>query len=86
MMVSTILAGVKHASGLSPDLDRISEPNIRNLVRQYLNAGDYVFNAGVSFAQNSDYFRATGTPGHASLFAKDGSHLPQYPGPNESRW
>lgn len=84
MMISTILAGVKHATGLSLDIDRITEANIRNGVQQYLNAGDYLFNAGVSFAQNSNYFRAAGTSGHFSLFNEDGSHIRQIPPPGRS--
>lgn len=84
MMVSTVLAGIKHATGLSPDLERISEPSIRSGVQQYLNAGDYVFGAAVSFAQNSNYFRAYASSGHVSLFGEDGNHLRQFPSPPKS--
>ncbi|WFD45184.1 hypothetical protein MPSI1_003862 [Malassezia psittaci] len=86
VMISTVLAGVKHASGLSPDLERISEPNVRGFIRQYLNLGDYVFNSGVAFAQSSDYFRATGSQNRVPMLGDDAPHLRQFQRATDGRW
>lgn len=80
MMFSTVLAGIKYASGVSPDVAKIGEPTIRTGVQQYLNAGDYLFGYAMTWAQHSSYFTnmAKANVGHTSAFAHDGSHLPQY--------
>ena len=39
LMVSTILAGIKQTSGITPDITQVSEPNVRQAVYYYLSAG-----------------------------------------------
>lgn len=65
LMVSTVLAGVKRASGLSPDTERFMEPNVKMALQKYLAAGDFIFDSTLSFAQNSQFFHA---PPELSLF------------------
>lgn len=58
LMVSTVLAGIKHASGLTVDVNQISEPNVRNAMHYYLSAGEMLFDKARSYAQGSSYFRS----------------------------
>lgn len=73
MMVSTVLAGIKHTSGLTPDLTRIEEPNIRGVLQKYLDAGNFCFETALSMAQGSNYFRLA-TP-ELSLFGDSHRHV-----------
>lgn len=73
MMVSTVLAGIKHTSGLTPDVARINEPTVRHVAEKYLEAGDFCFETALSMAQGSNYFRLA-TP-ELSLFGDSHRHL-----------
>ncbi|WFD34315.1 hypothetical protein MCUN1_001154 [Malassezia cuniculi] len=73
MMVSTVLSGIKHTSGLSLDLTRVDEPTIRRILEKYLEAGDFCFETALSMAQGSSYFRLA-TP-ELSLFGDTHRHV-----------
>ena len=73
MMVSTVLAGIKHSSGLTPDLTRVEEPTIRNALQKYLDAGNFCFETALSLAQGSNYFHLA-TP-ELSLFGDTHRHV-----------
>jgi len=57
MMVSTIFAGIKRSTGLEPDTSRVTEPTVRTALEKYFAAGDFLFESGLSFVQNSNMFR-----------------------------
>lgn len=79
LMVSTILAGVKHSTGTTLDTTKVTEPNVRSAVQYYLSAGEFLFNRAVSFAQGSQFFRPAEPINPLSIFNQDSSsNLRQY--------
>ncbi|WFD21208.1 hypothetical protein MCAP1_003469 [Malassezia caprae] len=71
LMVSTILAGIKQTSGITPDITQVSEPNVRQAVHYYLSAGEYIFDKALAFAQSSSHFRPAEPINPLSLFNKE---------------
>lgn len=71
LMVSTILAGIKQTSGITPDITQVSEPNVRQAVYYYLSAGEYIFDKALAFAQSSSHFRPAEPINPLSLFNKE---------------
>lgn len=79
LMVSTILAGVKHSSGVTIDVTKVTEPNVRSALQHYLSAGEFIFDKTLSLAQSSQYFRAAEPVNPLSLFNNEtSSPLRQY--------
>ncbi|KAK0539272.1 hypothetical protein OC834_000123 [Tilletia horrida] len=56
VMVSTILAGVKRTSGLSPDLTKIPEGTPRDVTGKFLGFGEFTFDSLMAAAHASSYF------------------------------
>ena len=79
LMVSTILAGVKHSTGATIDTTKVTEPNVRNAVQYYLSAGEFVFDKAVALAQGSQFFRPAEPINPLSIFSQDSApNLRQY--------
>ncbi|PKI82613.1 hypothetical protein MVES_003404 [Malassezia vespertilionis] len=80
MLVSTVLAGIKHTSGLAVNVDAIPEQNVRGVLRSLLGAGEYLFESSLSFAQNSKYFHVVNPARQLSFFARnEPPHMQQFP-------
>lgn len=60
--ISTILAGVKRATGFAPNVYMIQDHSIRSLLESYFSLGDTVFGMISGFVVNSRYFRRTLPP------------------------
>ncbi|KAF8631211.1 hypothetical protein AX15_002542 [Amanita polypyramis BW_CC] len=46
-LISAFLAGVKRTTGLTPALSQIANKDIRQLMRSYLEMGEYVFDFAI---------------------------------------
>ncbi|KZT26909.1 DUF1748-domain-containing protein [Neolentinus lepideus HHB14362 ss-1] len=58
ILISAFLAGVKRNTGLTPALHQVPNKDIRQLLRSYLEAGEYVFDfAVVIFGRSSSFER-----------------------------
>ncbi|CAE6439306.1 unnamed protein product [Rhizoctonia solani] len=55
-MFSAFLAGVQRSTGISPNLNRIKNKDLRNFVKTYLEFGEYVFDFSVVFFGRSEFF------------------------------
>ncbi|ORY34046.1 hypothetical protein BCR39DRAFT_518240 [Naematelia encephala] len=55
--ISTILAGVKKATGFAPQTDHIKDTSIRHFLESYFSIGDTVFGMVCGYVVNSGYFR-----------------------------
>ncbi|RDB30990.1 hypothetical protein Hypma_000115 [Hypsizygus marmoreus] len=62
VLLSTVVAGVRRSSGLSPDASAISNPTVRSVAESFLGAGETVFNVIQSTAVNSSYFKKDPRP------------------------
>ncbi|KIL68171.1 hypothetical protein M378DRAFT_158705 [Amanita muscaria Koide BX008] len=56
VLVSAFLAGVKRTTGLTPALSQISNKDVRQLMRSYLEIGEYVFDFAIVFLGRSSKF------------------------------
>ncbi|KAF9008849.1 DUF1748-domain-containing protein [Cyathus striatus] len=56
LLISAFLAGIKRTTGLTPALHRVANKDIRQLLRSYLETGEYVFDFAVVFFGRSDSF------------------------------
>ncbi|OWB79844.1 hypothetical protein B5S32_g4083 [[Candida] boidinii] len=56
-LVSTVLAGVKRSTGLTPNLDSIQDENIKGFGQKYLGVGEYCYDSSVAFMSASSYFQ-----------------------------
>ncbi|RCK57784.1 hypothetical protein Cantr_00224 [Candida viswanathii] len=55
-LVSGFLAGIKRTTGLTPDLDRIENKDVRYYTGKYLNFGETVLDNTAAFLGNTQYF------------------------------
>jgi len=58
LLVSAFLAGIKRTTGLTPRLSDVPNKDVRQLLRSYLEFGEYVFDfAVVIFGRSSSFER-----------------------------
>ncbi|THH33745.1 hypothetical protein EUX98_g476 [Antrodiella citrinella] len=58
LLVSAFLAGVKRSTGLTPKLSDVPNKDIRQLLRSYLEIGEYMFDfAVVVFGRSTSFER-----------------------------
>jgi hypothetical protein len=58
LLISAFLAGVKRTTGLTPALSQVPNKDVRQLLRSYLELGEYVFDfAVVIFGRSSSFER-----------------------------
>ncbi|KAF5364073.1 hypothetical protein D9756_000578 [Leucocoprinus leucothites] len=58
MLLSAFLAGVKRTTGLTPALSQVPNKDIRQILRSYLEFGEYIFDfAVVIFGRSSSFER-----------------------------
>lgn len=56
-LFSTCLAGIKRNTGLTPKLDTIQEPNMKEYASKYLNLGESLFDYMTASFGSSSYFQ-----------------------------
>ncbi|KAF9535062.1 DUF1748-domain-containing protein [Crepidotus variabilis] len=56
MLVAAFLAGVKRTTGLTPALGSVPNKDVRQILKSYLEFGEYVFDFAVVFMGRSDSF------------------------------
>ncbi|KAG9102506.1 hypothetical protein FRC06_001919 [Ceratobasidium sp. 370] len=56
VLISAFLAGVQRSTGLTPAIGRIRNKDLRQLVRSYLEFGEYTFDFAVVVLGRSEYF------------------------------
>ncbi|KAE9404514.1 DUF1748-domain-containing protein, partial [Gymnopus androsaceus JB14] len=56
LLISAFLAGVKRTTGLTPALSHVPNKDVRQLVRSYLEFGEYAFDLAVVFFGRSSSF------------------------------
>ncbi|KAH9983493.1 DUF1748-domain-containing protein [Russula compacta] len=58
VLISAFLAGIKRTTGLTPLLAQVPNKDLRQLLRSYLELGEYVFDfAVVVFGRSSSFER-----------------------------
>lgn len=58
LLISAFLAGVKRSTGLTPKLTEVPNKDIRQLLRSYLEMGEYAFDfAVVVFGRSPSFER-----------------------------
>ncbi|KAI0783610.1 hypothetical protein C8Q75DRAFT_692214, partial [Abortiporus biennis] len=57
VLVSTVFAGVRRTSGLTPDTTLIADENIRSVAQKYFGIGESIFDMIQGTAVNSKYFK-----------------------------
>jgi len=62
ILLSAFLAGIKRSTGLTPALSHVPNKDVRELLRTYLEVGEYVFDfAVVVFGRSSSFERRRST-------------------------
>ncbi|KAI9320395.1 hypothetical protein BX666DRAFT_1907610 [Dichotomocladium elegans] len=56
LLVSTILAGIRRTTGLSPTISKIENETMRGYVEQYLSLGERVLDTTIVLLSSSSYF------------------------------
>ncbi|KAJ8086158.1 hypothetical protein PQX77_009038 [Marasmius sp. AFHP31] len=56
LLISAFLAGVKRTTGLTPALSQVPNKDVRQLLRTYLEFGEYAFDLAVVFFGRSSSF------------------------------
>ncbi|KAH8830581.1 DUF1748-domain-containing protein [Flagelloscypha sp. PMI_526] len=56
ILISAFLAGVKRTTGLTPKLSQVPNKDVRQLLRSYLEFGEYAFDFAVVFFGRSASF------------------------------
>ncbi|KAI9298036.1 DUF1748-domain-containing protein [Neoconidiobolus thromboides FSU 785] len=56
VLVSAVLAGIKRSSGLSLNVDTISNDTTRPYILRYLDFGEWVFDQSIFWMSRSTYF------------------------------
>jgi len=56
LLVSAFLAGIRRSTGLTPALHRVAGKDIRQLLKTYLEMGEYAFDFAVVLAGRSPSF------------------------------
>ncbi|KAF8520086.1 DUF1748-domain-containing protein [Gautieria morchelliformis] len=59
LLISACLAGIKRSTGLTPALARVPNKDIRQLLRSYLELGEYAFDFAVVILGRSASFERT---------------------------
>ncbi|KAI5124768.1 hypothetical protein M0805_005402 [Coniferiporia weirii] len=58
LLISAFLAGIKRSTGLTPALAQVPNKDMRQLLRSYLEMGEYAFDfAVVVFGRSSSFER-----------------------------
>ncbi|KAI9510966.1 DUF1748-domain-containing protein [Russula earlei] len=58
VLLSAFLAGIKRSTGLTPNLTQVPNKDVRQLLRTYLEVGEYVFDfAVVIFGRSTSFER-----------------------------
>ncbi|KAF8845610.1 DUF1748-domain-containing protein [Paxillus ammoniavirescens] len=58
LIISAFLAGVRRTTGLTPALSQVPNKDVRQLLRSYLEFGEYMFDfAVVIFGRSSSFER-----------------------------
>ncbi|CAL1702068.1 unnamed protein product [Somion occarium] len=58
VLISAFLAGIKRSTGLTPRLSDVPNKDIRQILRSYLELGEYIFDfAVVIFGRSSSFER-----------------------------
>ncbi|KAF9468802.1 DUF1748-domain-containing protein, partial [Collybia nuda] len=47
LLISAFLAGIKRTTGLTPALSQVPNKDVRQLLRSYLECGEYIFDFAV---------------------------------------
>ncbi|KAF9649329.1 DUF1748-domain-containing protein, partial [Thelephora ganbajun] len=47
LLVTTILAGIKRTTGLTPKLSSVPNKDVRNMLSSYLEIGEYAFDMAI---------------------------------------
>ncbi|KZT41128.1 DUF1748-domain-containing protein, partial [Sistotremastrum suecicum HHB10207 ss-3] len=47
LLVTAFLAGIKRSTGLTPALSQVPNKDLRNILRSYLEMGEYAFDFAV---------------------------------------
>ncbi|KAG1820569.1 DUF1748-domain-containing protein [Suillus subaureus] len=55
-IISAFLAGIRRSTGLTPALSQVPNKDIRQLLRSYLEIGEYAFDFAVVIFGRSTYF------------------------------
>nr|GAT53805.1 predicted protein [Mycena chlorophos] len=58
-LISVVLAGLKRNTGLTPKLTQVPNKDVRQLLRTYLEFGEYAFDFAVVIAGRSASFERT---------------------------
>ncbi|KAI0079737.1 DUF1748-domain-containing protein [Panus rudis PR-1116 ss-1] len=56
LLISAFLAGVKRSTGLTPRLSKVPNKDVRQLLRSYLEIGEYAFDFAVVIFGRSESF------------------------------
>jgi len=56
LLVSALLAGVRRSTGLTPALSQVPNKDVRQLLRTYLELGEYAFDFAIVFFGRSSSF------------------------------
>ncbi|KAI8997335.1 hypothetical protein BDB01DRAFT_714434 [Pilobolus umbonatus] len=57
ILISTVLAGIRRATGLRPATSKIESENIKGYVDKYLDFGEWVFDMSIAYMSHSSYFK-----------------------------
>ncbi|TCD70463.1 hypothetical protein EIP91_003224 [Steccherinum ochraceum] len=58
LLISAFLAGIKRSTGLTPKLSEVPNKDIRQLLRSYLEVGEYAYDfAVVVFGRSASFER-----------------------------
>lgn len=56
LLLSALLAGIRRSTGLTPKMSAVPNKDIRQLLRSYLECGEYVFDFAVVILGRSESF------------------------------
>ncbi|GBE79218.1 DUF1748-domain-containing protein [Sparassis latifolia] len=56
LLVSAFLAGIRRTTGLTPKLTEVPNKDIRQILRSYLEIGEYIFDFAVVLCGRSSSF------------------------------
>jgi len=57
VLLSTVVAGIRRASGFEPHTELITEPTVRSVTEKFLGVGETIFDVAQATAVNSSYFK-----------------------------
>jgi hypothetical protein len=56
MLIAAFLAGVKRTTGLTPAIAQVPNKDVRQILKSYLEFGEYIFDIAVVFMGRSQSF------------------------------